>query len=185
MFNALILLIETQPLIKFRYIRVRMTWIQFFKIWSLVTGRKIACLSHKMWHIVVQSPMASEPLLQSRSERRTYLPPQGRWLCYLAEGNSARHFVRKVVLSNTSVHLVRQNYWIAKQLSIWTEMPNLWGIAHYPQPGQNNGGACRNNTHIGSRTRGTNPSTEAKGIILLRFFLLLVLWGKKSHFPMK
>lgn len=104
--------------------------------------------------------------------------------CATWQKETARHFVNKVVLSNTPVHLRRWNYWIAEQLSIWTEMPNLWRIAHYPQSGQNNGGACRNSPHIWSRTCGTNPSPEAKGIILVRFFLLLVLW-KKSHFPMK
>lgn len=55
---------------------------------------------------VVQSPMAFEPLLQSRSERKTYLPPQGPWLCYWQ-----KETMLDTLLEKLSFPTLQSTYW--------------------------------------------------------------------------
>lgn len=73
-----------------------MTWIQFLKIRSLVTGRKIACLSQKMWHMVVQSPHGFQaPSVKQKWEEHLPTIPWGED-CAAWQKETARHCVTKL-----------------------------------------------------------------------------------------
>lgn len=154
---------ETQSLVKPKDFRVHIDIKSIFKNSIFDHWRKTADFSNKMWHIVLRSPTAWEPLFpENRNEWNTYLPPRGYCLCYLAEGNSTGHFIRvcSKTPSNFSVRiieLVNNSSFELKDL-LFGELPNILSS------GQSNEGNCRNSTHIWSSTHGTSPSIEAKGI---------------------